>query len=77
VRCIGTLKLYTRRHHTLIGSTRYSVGQGHTWQQTVHVNKTGRALFKHAHGKLLVTVALKPSGKHTHTTNHKLTLRVK
>jgi cyclophilin family peptidyl-prolyl cis-trans isomerase len=77
VRCLGTLKVYTRRHHTLIGSTRYSVGQGHTWQQTVHINKTGRNLFKHARGKLPVTVALKPSGKHTHTRNHKLTLRVK
>jgi cyclophilin family peptidyl-prolyl cis-trans isomerase len=76
LRCIGKLRLLAGRKHTLVGSTNYSVGPERTWEQKLRLNKTGRRLLHKGHGKLAVTVALTPQGKHTHTTKHKLTLRV-
>jgi cyclophilin family peptidyl-prolyl cis-trans isomerase len=77
VRCIGKLRLLAGRKHTLVGSTNYSVGPGHTWEQTLRLNKTGRGMLHAGHGTLAVTVALTPSGKHAHTKKHKLTLHVR
>lgn len=77
VRCLGKLRVFTGRKHTLIASTHYSVGPGHTWEQTFHLNKIGKRLLHKGHGRLAVTLALTPSGKHTHAKKHKLTLHVK
>jgi hypothetical protein len=77
VRCVGKLRLLAGRKHTLVVSASYSVGQGHTYEQTVRLNKTGRRLLHRGHGKLVVTVTLTPSGRHTHTTRHKLRLKAK
>jgi cyclophilin family peptidyl-prolyl cis-trans isomerase len=76
VRCVGKLRLLTGRKHTLVASARYSVGQGHTFEQTLRLNKTGRSLLGRRHGTLAVTIALTPSGT-KHTKKQKLTLRVK
>jgi hypothetical protein len=75
VRCTGKLRLFAGHKHKLVGVAGYSIAQGHTIQLTLRLNKTGRRLLSAGHRRLQVAVALTPSGKHSHTTKHKLTLK--
>jgi hypothetical protein len=70
--CTGKLSLAAGMRRAVVGSSRYSLADGHTTKVKIVLRPAGKALVKN--GQLGLWLTIRPSGKHRASTRH-LSLR--